>query len=562
MCEGMSHSGYLGSQFSAGKKRGDGGNSRLIRCKSDIYFNKDNSMKKLPIGIQSFEELRLQNYVYVDKTKYIYNLIHSGVYYFLSRPRRFGKSLLLSAIKAVFEGKRELFKGLYIYDEHDWAPHPIIHFSWGNIEHSSVESMEISASNRFNALAQENEITLTNTYTSEKLDELIKKLCKKTDKKVVVLVDEYDMPILDSLNNPKTLEEIRGKLQGLYKVLKDNDEFIRFVLLTGVSKFSKVSIFSGLNNLNDITLDKKYAGICGYTQEELETSFFEHIDHFTEIEKTDKEQIIRNIKKWYNGYSWDGETMVYNPFSTLLLFDKNQFNNFWFSTGTPTFLINLIKEQNAEKNLLEPVTIPMSNFESADPTNTDIVHLLFQTGYLTVKNVAKSLFSDMPNYTLGIPNHEVQDSIMTHLFASYTDHSLSATTQIRDKIKKQLVENDTQGFKQSLRDIFAVIPYQLHIKQERYYHSVLLIWLKMLGFETYGEVSTDKGRIDAAWTWRNHAFVMEIKQSNDKEIAPLLQEAMNQIKEKQYYDRYDGYKITLIAVAFTRKEIECKFETI
>jgi hypothetical protein len=519
-------------------------------------------MKKLPIGIQSFEGLRSQNYMYVDKTQCIYDLLYSGTYYFLSRPRRFGKSLLLTTIKAIFEGKKELFEGLYIYDKHDWTPQPVILFSWGNIEHSSAESMEISASNHFNAFAEEHEITLNNTYASDKFDELIKKLCKKTGKKVVVLVDEYDMPILDALNTPAKLDEIREKLQKIYKILKDNDEYIRFVLLTGVSKFSKVSIFSGLNNLNDITLDKKYAGICGYTQEELETSFSEHIENFAEVEKTDKSKILNSIKKWYNGYSWDGETMVYNPFSTLLLFDKNQFSNFWFSTGTPTFLINLLKERSAEKNLLEPVIVPLSNFESSDPVNMDIVSLLFQTGYLTVKNVTKSLFSDMPDYTLGIPNNEVQDSIMTHLFASYTDHSLSATTQLRNKVKEQLVASDEQGFTQSLREIFAHIPYQLHIQQERYYHSVLLIWLKMLDFETYGEVSTDKGRIDAVWTWRNHAFVMEIKQSNDKDSDLLLQEALNQIKEKRYYDRYDGYKITLVAVAFTHKEIKCKFEVI
>ncbi|MDR0230823.1 MAG: ATP-binding protein [Dysgonamonadaceae bacterium] len=519
-------------------------------------------MKKLPIGIQDFERLRTEEFLYVDKTKYIYDLLHSGSYYFLSRPRRFGKSLLLSTLKALFEGKKDLFKGLYIHDKHDWMPHPVIHFSWGNIEHSTAESMEISTANRFDTLAEEYDITLTNIYASQKFDELIKKIYKKTGKKVVVLVDEYDMPILDALDNSKVLEEIRGKSQGIYKILKDSGEYIRFVLLTGVSKFSKVSIFSGLNNLNDITLDKKYAGICGYTQEELETSFSEHIAHFSEIEKTDKKQIIDSIKKWYNGYSWDGETMVYNPFSTLLLFDKNQFSNFWFSTGTPTFLINLIKEQRAEKNLLEPITIPMSNFESADPVNMDVASLLFQTGYLTVKSITKNMFSDMPDYTLGIPNNEVQDSIMAHLFASYAGHSLSDATQIRDKVKKQLLEGDERGFAQSLRETFAHIPYQLHIKQERYYHSILLIWLKMLGFETYGEVSTDKGRIDAVWTWRDHAFVMEIKQTNEKNAASPLQEAMNQIKEKRYYDRYDGYKITLVAVAFTHKEIECKFEVI
>ena len=517
-------------------------------------------MKKLPIGIQSFEELRMQNCLYVDKTRHVYDLIHSGTYYFLSRPRRFGKSLLLSTIKAVFEGKKELFKDLYIYDKHDWTPQPVIHFSWGNIEHSSVESMEASVSNRFNVIAKENEITLNSTYASEKFDELIRKLCKKTGKKVVVLIDEYDVPVLDALENSGELEKIRERLQRVYKILKDNGEYIRFVLLTGVSKFSKVSIFSGLNNLNDITLDKKYAGICGYTQTELETSFAEHIENFSKIEKTDKKQITDNVKKWYNGYSWDGETLMYNPFSTLLLFDKNQFGNYWFSTGTPTFLIKLIKEQRTEGNLLEPVTIPMSSFESADPINIDTVSLLFQTGYLTVKSVTKSMFSDMPNYTLGIPNLEVQDSIMTHLFASYTEHSLSATTQMREKIKELLVTSNEQGFEQSLREVFANIPYQLHIKQERYYHSVLLIWLKMLGFETYGEIPTDKGRIDAVWTWRNHAFVMEVKQSEDKDAASLLQEAMNQIKEKRYYDRYDGYKITLVAVAFARKEIECKFE--
>jgi hypothetical protein len=316
--------------------------------------------------------------------------------------------------------------------------------------------------------------------------------------------------------------------------------------------------------LNDITLDHKYSTICGYSQKELETSFSEHLENLASIEKTNKQQIINKIKRWYNGYSWDGTNLVYNPFSTLLLFDKNQFNNFWFATGTPTFLLKIIKEKNAEHNLLEPVTLPMSSFESADPINMDVAPLLFQTGYLTVKKVSENPFSDMPNYTLGIPNNEVQDSIMAHLFASYTDSSLSTTTQMRDRVKMQLVEGDNVGFKRSLHEIFAHIPYQLHIQQERYYHSVLLIWLKMLGFEIYGEVSTDKGRIDAVWTWRNHAFIMEIKQDCNKDSASLLQEAMSQIKEKRYYERYADYKTTLVAVVFAHKEkeIECKIETI
>ncbi|MDR2086931.1 MAG: AAA family ATPase, partial [Dysgonamonadaceae bacterium] len=303
-------------------------------------------MKQLPIGIQSFEKLRTSDLLYVDKTEIIHRLISTGNIYFLSRPRRFGKSLLISTMEALFKGKKELFEGLYIYDKWDWSQqYPVIRIDWTQLDHSTPGKIETNMIGYLKEIAQNYQVTLSAQTAPDCLRELITLLYKTTGQRVVVLIDEYDKPITSHLFNP-LLDATRTAVHNLYQVIKGADEYLRFVFLTGVSKFSGMSIFSALNNLNDITLHWNYVAICGYTQEELEHYFADYIDEVAEYKDMSKNELLEEIKKWYNGYSWDGKTPVYNPFSTLLFFNNKEFDNYWFRTGTPTFLIELLKKRN------------------------------------------------------------------------------------------------------------------------------------------------------------------------------------------------------------------------
>jgi len=520
-------------------------------------------MKELPVGIQSFEKLRKKGCLYVDKTKEILRLISSGDIYFLSRPRRFGKSLLVSTLGELFKGNKPLFEGLYIYDQYDWTKqYPVITIDWNRIYHAKAEAMESEMCLFLDRIASSYGISLMQKFASSRFDELIERLYKKTGCQVVVLVDEYDMPLLDALDNPEELALARIFLQSFYKVLKGTDGYLRFVFITGVSKFAKVSIFSGMNSPNDITKDKQYATICGYTQDELEENFKEYIHNFARESQVTDNEIIESIRHWYNGYSWDGITTVYNPFSTLLMFRSNELTTHWFSTGTPTFLINQIKKRNDVKYLLEPVQISSDGFDNFEPDSISTKLLLFQTGYLTIKSVAKSRFGQQLQYTLGIPNEEVRQSLMQHLLSSYSGCPVSDTTELRDYMLQQLFDGDVKALQRNIQVMFARIPYQLHIPCDAYYHSLLLLWLNMLGFNVLGEVSTSIGRIDAVWTWEERVVIAEVKHSEKGSLESLLKEAFEQIHDRRYYEGYAGNnrRIALLAIAIAGRDIECRME--
>jgi hypothetical protein len=453
-----------------------------------------------------------------------------------------------------------LFDGLYIQDKIDWTQqYPVIKIDWSCIKHGSAEEMERSMSRFLIKVANGYQLTLTVGYAPEHLNELIELLHHKTGRQVVILVDEYDMPILDTLDNPDGIDEIRKFLQSFYKILKAADEHLHFVFLTGVSKFAGVSIFSGLNNLRDITLSEDFATICGYTQPELESYFSEHIDEVARYMQSDKPKALEDIRTWYNGYSWDGKTPVYNPFSTLLFFTEKQFDNYWFRTGTPTFLMELLKKRNQIKPVLEAITVSSNAFDSFDPIRIDEISLLFQTGYLTVKQ--KKLVSGRPQYTLGVPNSEVNESLLTYLFNAYSDYPVGRTDDIKRRMQQQLFKNDSAGLEQSLREMLAYIPYPLHIGKEAYYHSLLLLWLKLLGFDITGEIMTNAGRIDAVWQLPEQVIIAEVKFQPEKENIPkLLDEAIRQIKENRYAERFNtGQKVSLLGIAFAGNEIGCKF---
>ncbi|MDR3093774.1 MAG: AAA family ATPase [Bacteroidales bacterium] len=374
-------------------------------------------MKNLPIGIQSFEKLRSEGFLYVDKTKEIHRLTSSNIV-FLSRPRRFGKSLLVSTLGELYKGNQSLFEGLYIYDKWDWTQqYPVIRIDWTNIEHGSREEMERSMLGFLKRQAALSDISLVSEYAADCFAELIESLHRKEGNKVVVLIDEYDSPILDTMNQPEA-DGVRKFLQSFYKRLKANDDHLKFIFLTGVTKVAKVSIFSVLNSPDDITINDKYASICGYTQEELERNFSEHIDDTAVRLEMTRENLLAKIRKMYDGYTWDGKTSVYNPFSTLMFFENKKFSNYWFETGTPTFLINRLKKQGLAKTVLEPVIVDSSAFDSYDPDALGDIPLLFQTGYLTVKD--EKMTDGDARYRLEVPNLEVRESLMKHLLNTFT----------------------------------------------------------------------------------------------------------------------------------------------
>jgi hypothetical protein len=521
-------------------------------------------MKKLPIGIQSFSKLRSRDYLYVDKTAYMYTLINQGTVFFLSRPRRFGKSLLVSTLEFLFKGEKELFEGLYIYDKVDWnETYPVIKFDWSDIKHTSEAEMETGVSIFLKQIAEEYGIMLEQEYSTNRFYELLRRLHRKTGRQVVVLVDEYDMPILDALQEPpERIDSIRTFLQSFYRVLKAADEHLRFAFLTGVSKFSKVSIFSGLNNLNDITFDSSFAAICGYTHDELESYFAPHLKTFAESENENIPDLLDKIRFWYNGFSWDGVTSLYNPYSTLLLMDKKHIRNYWFETGTPAFLVNLIKERNDVKLLMEPCKMQDTECNLFDYLALDTKQLMFQTGYLTIKHREKDPFGYGIIYTLGVPNEEVRQSMMQYLISSFAEYPVENTATMRSRMLGQLFSGDVSAFETSMRELFARIPYQLHIPREAYYHSLFLLWLNLLGFAIQAEVSTDKGRIDAVWTWKDRVIIAEIKFTLNGNASLLIKAAFDQMHKNAYYEQYSSSakRIALLAIAFTGRDISCSIE--
>ncbi|WP_056928545.1 ATP-binding protein, partial [Candidatus Symbiothrix dinenymphae] len=482
-----------------------------------------------------------------------------------SRPRRFGKSLLVSTMEAIFKGNKALFKGLWIENNWDWTQQfPVIRLDFGGMALHTPEALVRSLKASLKEIAQANEIELETEDVAHQFRELIHKLHQSKKQQVVVLIDEYDKPIIDHLSDLKKADKMRTILHDFYQVMKAADEHLRFVFLTGVSKFSKVSIFSGLNNLRDITLDEQFATICGYTQAELESNFDAHIELLAAKEQTTKQATIDEIRRWYDGYSWDGFNFVYNPFSTLLLFAARVFKDHWFATGSPTFLVNLIKERNDVKLFLEPIILPAAHFDSFDIKAIDPQVLLFQTGYLTIKKIEKSQFSSTMLYTLGVPNEEVNQALTIHLLASYVAAPLSVVSSMQEQMMQQLLDGDPQAFERNLQAMFARIPNQLWGRDEKYYHSMLLLWLNMLGFKVDAEVNTDKGRIDAVWTWQERVVVAEIKYANARTTTTdaLLDEALAQIHARRYYERYAGEnkRIALLGVAFAGKEIACRME--
>jgi len=516
-------------------------------------------MKKLPIGIQTFAEIITEEYLYVDKTHHIAELIQAGKYLFLSRPRRFGKSLLVSTLLEIFAGNKELFQGLYIYDKIEWQPHPVIVIDFNGISFNDEEVFKASLSSFLDNVADDHEIVLSKTFVKDKFAELIKKIAAKTHQKVVILIDEYDKPIVNYIDDLKTAAKNREILRDFLGVLKYSDAFLRFVFLTGVSKFARVSIFSDLNNLRDITLSPQFATLLGYTQNELESYFERRIQNLCFELGIKKAQLLAKIKTWYDGYSWNGKDQMYNPFSILNLFAGQRFSNYWFATGTPTFLIKLIKQTKREVTEFENKIVSEITFDSYNFENLNIFALLFQTGYLTITHVDTQ---DIPTeYTLNYPNFEVKQAFVTYLFESFTQNGLEEIQPMTKSLRRYLQEDDLEGFMNLIRALLAKIPYPLHIEQEAYYHSLFYMISILMGVEIDLEVLTDKGRIDGVLALADKIYLIEFKYGKaGTKMDTLTKQAIKQIRTKNYGERFlnESRPRLLLGVGFVEKELGYK----
>lgn len=500
-------------------------------------------MKKLPIGIQSFEKLIEEKCIYVDKTHLIYQLLNDGNAFFIARPRRFGKSLLLDTIKCIFEGKQELFKNLFIYDKWNWQEtYPVINISFGAQKSETPDELKEFIINLLNKYAEDNNFSLNTKFYYEKFSELIEKLYQKYKRKVVVLVDEYDKPILDNIENIELANSFREILKGFYQIIKEKDAYLKFVLITGVSKFSKVSLFSGLNNLRDITLNKQYATICGYTDEEMNLFFQDYL----------KDVDTNLLKYWYNGYSWGAES-VYNPFDVLFYLSEKEFKSYWFQTGTPSFLIKILTQKNFFIPQIERIIANENILSSFDVDNIHPVALLFQTGYITIKEVQK--YGQITEYILSYPNAEVKIALNDYILQYFIDVDKE---KAKIDIYKSLLSGNIPDIIHHFRVLFASIPYHWYNKNdignyEGFYSSIFYSTFYSLGLTCIAEDISNKGRIDLCVSTDKYIYIFEFKiQENFNENKSALQ----QIKEKNYHEKYlNTHKsIYLIGIHFSKNE--------
>ena len=503
----------------------------------------------MPIGIQTFRKLREQDCYYVDKTQFIQRLLDEGTHYFLSRPRRFGKSLFLDTLKELFEGSEELFEGLHIHPRHDWSQHhPVVRLSFGGGSFTGPDLLEANVMEQLAAAERLLGVESEYLTAAGRFAYLLEALHRQTGQRVAVLVDEYDKPILDVLENREAARANRDYLRGLYGVIKDNDAHVRFTFLTGISKFSKVNLFSQLNNLTDITLDPVYSSICGYTEEDLDTVFA------PEMAGLDREQ----VRDWYNGYSWRGAEKVYNPYDVLLLLRRGEFAAHWFETGTPAFLVDTLFERRVSSVSLDGMVSTaelLSAFDvggrsAADHIGTEA--LLFQTGYLTIAREER--IGGEALYLLGYPNREVRQSL-NRVLLRHLVHDSDRQTANSIRLARLLEAHDCAGLQELFHAFFASIPYQWYTNNniaayEGFYASVFYSYFAALGYDITVEESSSHGRLDMAVRAAGHIYLFEFK------VAEMAASgsALDQLRERRYADKYraGGQPIHLVGVEFSR----------
>jgi hypothetical protein len=506
-------------------------------------------MKNLTTSVYTFEKLIEGNYSYIDKTEYIWNLVKEpyGIY-FLSRPRRFGKSLTLSTLKAVFQNKKHLFKGLALENKpYDWKEYQVIHLDLGESPASSAEELDSALQASLDNTAREYKIKLTAPTASSRFSELIRML--KDQGKVVILIDEYDKPILDNIIG-KNVQSIREVMESFYSVIKATEPYQRFVLLTGVSKFARVSVFSKLNNLTDITMDARFATMLGYTHKELEENFTERIAHVCREQKMDKAELLAKLKLWYDGYKFhQNAEPVYNPVSIGKFFESGgEFKNYWFETGTPSFLLKLAKKQqfDFEKELSQPVS--ELAFASYEIDKLETLPLLFQTGYLTIK--ATTQVMERTRYFLDFPNKEVEAAFEAYLLNEYSGVKKENVEILATDIAGLLNVGEINEALKKMKSFFDNIPCDIQIESEKYYQTIFFIIFRLIGLFIEAEARTSIGRIDAVAQTEKYVYIFEFKLNRSSA------EALKQIHDKEYYQKFlnSGREIILIGAKFSTKK--------
>ena len=500
--------------------------------------------RRLPIGIQTFRKVREENCYYVDKTAYVERLVVEGTHYFLSRPRRFGKSLFLDTLKELFEGNEALFKGLHVHAGWTWGePHPVVRLDFAGGDFKQPELLADSVMEQLAAVERRHGVEANYRTAPGRFAHLLEALHERTGRRVVVLVDEYDKPILDALGEPSVARANRDFLRSVYGVIKASDAHVRFTFLTGVTKFSKVNLFSQLNNLIDLTLEPAYSSICGYTEGDLDTVFA------PELEGLDREQ----VRDWYNGYSWLGAEKVYNPFDVLLLLRRRTFDAHWFETGTPAFLVDTLFERQVSSVSLADMAGTGDLLSAFDVEHIGTEALLFQTGYLTITGAEE--LGGMKLYRLGYPNREVRQSLNLVLLRHLVRNTQRQTAN-SIRLERLLKTADCAGLQELFQAFFASIPYEWHVnndiaRYEGYYASVFYSYFAALGYEITVEESSAAGRLDMAVRTGGHVYLFEFKVTEQAGAGA----ALAQLRERGYAAKYRGRgePIHLIGVEFSRK---------
>ena len=503
-------------------------------------------MKQYPIGIQNFESLIKDGYYYVDKTHLVHKLVTEGRYYFLSRPRRFGKSLLISTIQAFFEGKRELFKGLAIDQlTDDWTPHPVLHLDLNTQKYDRPDSLEKVLDDALNGWEKIYGSSPTEYGPAMRFNGIIRRAHEKTGHRVVILVDEYDKPMLQAIGNEELQHAYRETLKPFYGALKSRDGDIRFAMLTGVTKFGKVSVFSDLNNLNDISMWNRFYDVCGISESELEAQFKEDIVELAQANGMDYDACLAELRRMYDGYHFEEDAPgMYNPFSLLNTFAKKKFGYYWFETGTPTYLVKLLQIHNYDLDDMAHNVTSEDVLNSIDAASTDPIPVIYQSGYLTIKDYDK----EFGLYTLGFPNQEVERGFVRYLMPFYTNVPPTKTAFEIKRFVMDVERGDYDAFLSRLRTFYADIPYEMQRNLEVHYQNVLFIVFRLMGFHVGVDYHTSNGRVDLVLKTKARIYVMEFK------FDGTAEEAMRQIDEKGYATPFmaDGRQVVKVAVNFSR----------
>ena len=512
-------------------------------------------MKNLPIGLQSIKKIRAKDCIYVDKTQFALDLIKNGTHYFLSRPRRFGKSLFVSTLKEIFKGNKALFEGCHIAESnYDWKPYPVLYLDFANMANQTPEELKVDLRDALNTTGEEEDIEVVKPSLQSQLKALIKALASK--ERVVVLIDEYDKPLIDNLHNLEVAEGNRRLLQDFFGALKSLDEYIEFTFITGVSKFSKVSLFSGANHLNDISMDAQYAAMMGYTQEELVQYFGQYVQAILQKKNqqgkpSTKEEVLAEIKDWYNGYRFSEEEIyVYNPLSTLSYFRKKKAESYWFATATPTFLVEELKKRPQEITSLSQMLATQKDLSDISKiTRITLPALLFQTGYLTIEDYDVKLNA----YQLDFPNKEVREALFGAMLEELAEGEVKflEVSSMADKLRESLNDLELDTFIDIIKTHFARIAYHTyqHAK-EGLYQAIFMICLELSGIHTQGEVATNKGRIDVLCQLTDMCYIFELKVDQDAAIA--MRQAVNQQYSQRY--RHQGKQIVVMGVSFSSRK--------